>query len=231
MSRVKRRPDGMGQVSRKNGIWSPDRCMALGQHWVGAYHRKGARTGSGDWLTGMWVEREVGINRSPLKEWSGGADWPQPVNQPKLRLGASIHAGKREVCGCKDSKSKELVSLRQADEQLEKVELQSQKQQPGLLRCQEASATGEICVSEQLRDQLHIALPRGKTFSILPLVYLSPLHTAPAQKQGCFLFPLESLPLSTVLGTGRYSCPLVSMSDWFQVPHGYQNPWMLRSLI
>lgn len=28
-----------------------------------------------------------------------------------------------------------------------------------------------------------------------------------------------------------YSPPSVSMGDWFQNPHGYLNPWMLKSLM
>lgn len=28
-----------------------------------------------------------------------------------------------------------------------------------------------------------------------------------------------------------YSPPLVTMEDWFQDPHGYQNPQMLKSLL
>lgn len=30
--------------------------------------------------------------------------------------------------------------------------------------------------------------------------------------------------------TSKYSCPLVSIGDWFQDPKGYQNPPMLESL-
>lgn len=30
--------------------------------------------------------------------------------------------------------------------------------------------------------------------------------------------------------TSKYSCPLVSIEDWFQDPNGYQNPPMLESL-
>lgn len=71
----------------------------------------------------------------------GLVDLSSEPAQAQTCMQASMHAGKREVCGCKDSKSKELVMLRQADEQLEKVELQSQKQQPG--KC--LSHQGNVC--------------------------------------------------------------------------------------
>ena len=35
----------------------------------------------------------------------------------------------------------------------------------------------------------------------------------------------------TVCSLYVYSHPLVSVGNWFQVPHGYQNLWLLRFLI